>query len=200
MRVNEIERALSAIPPHPAPRADLEQYATPADVAAPLLFEAHALRDIEGRRVVDLGCGTGILGIGAALLGAVDVVGVDVDTASLDVARRFAAALGVSVAFEAADVASWSGASDTVVMNPPFGAQRPGADRVFLETAFKTAPVVYSMHNASTKAFVERFAGAHGFAATHRWAMRVSLAHQYRHQSRAKVEVDVLAFRFTKTS
>src|SRR5436309_2474941 len=94
MRQHELERALSRIPPHPKPRADLEQYATPADVAAPLLFEALALGDIEGKHVVDLGAGTGVLAIGAALLGAREIVGVELDEAAAAVAREQAARLG----------------------------------------------------------------------------------------------------------
>lgn len=200
MRLRDVERALSSVPPHPEPKAHLEQYATPADVAAPLLFEARALGDVEGKRVVDLGAGTGVLAIGAALLGAREVVAVEVDPSALAVARAAAARLGADVAFVEADVRAWSGRADTVVMNPPFGAQVEKADRAFLDRAFATADVVYSLHNAATRDFVERYAAEAGFAATHRWLLKVRLARQYRHQSRAAVEIDVIAFRFTKST
>src|SRR5438094_1840697 len=104
MRQHELERLLSRIPPHPRPRADPEQYATPADVAAPLLFEALALGDLEGKRVVDLGAGTGVLAIGAALLGAREVLGVEIDEAAAGVARAEAARLDVRAEFVVADV------------------------------------------------------------------------------------------------
>ena len=198
MRLNDIERLLSPIPPHPAPRADLEQYATPAHLAAPLLFEARALGDIEGRRVVDLGCGTGVLALAAALLGASHVTGVDVDAPSLAIARREAARLGVEATWVESDVRAWRGGADTVVMNPPFGAQSRGADRAFLDAAFATAPVVYTLHNAATRAFVEGFAKDAGFVATHAWALRFPLRHQFRHQERAVVEIEVVALRLAK--
>lgn len=198
MRLNDIERILATIPPHPHPKAELEQYATPADVAAPLLFEARALGDVEGRSVVDLGCGTGVLAIGAALLGAASVVGVDVDAEAVAVARAEADRLDARVELQVGDVAAWDGRADTVLMNPPFGAQRKGADRPFLDAAFRTAPVAYTIANLPAREFTEAYAAKAGYAATHRWRMAMTLRHQYRHQTRAAVDVDVVAIRFQR--
>ena len=44
-----------------------------------MLYHALMKGDIEGKTVCDLGCGTGVLAIGAALLGADRVKGVDSD-------------------------------------------------------------------------------------------------------------------------
>ena len=44
-----------------------------------MLLAAHDLGDVEGALVADLGCGGGVLGIGASMLGAAAVIGVDVD-------------------------------------------------------------------------------------------------------------------------
>lgn len=196
VRLRDLERALARIPPHPRPRLDLEQYATPADLAAPLLFEAANLGDLPGRRVADLGCGTGVFAIGAALLGASSVAGVEVDAASLEVARREAAALGVAVEWIEADVADWEGRADTVLMNPPFGAQVRGADRAFLDAAFRARPhAVYSLHNESTRAFVEQRARDAGYATTHAWRLGFPLRHQFRHQEKRVQEIPVVALR-----
>jgi putative methylase len=176
----------------------LEQYATPADLAAPLLFEARSLGDIEGKRVVDLGCGTGIFAIGAAILGAADVVGVDVDADVLAVARREASRLGVKVGWVEADVRTWRGVADTVIMNPPFGAQQRHADRPFLDAAMQTATVVYTMHHAPTRAFIETYAEARGFTRTHAWVLAFPLRHQFRHQEKAMQVIDVVAIRLIK--
>jgi putative methylase len=199
MRLHELERMLSRIPQHPAPKVELEQYVTPAEVAAPLLFEAWTLGDVDGKSVVDLGAGTGMLAIGASLLGADEVVAVEIDASAAAAGREAAASAGARVTFVEADVRSWSGRADTVVMNPPFGAQVENADRAFLDAAFATAHVVYSLHNAKTREFVERYAAERAFSVTHRWLLRVRLSHQYAHQSRAGVDIDVIAFRFTKT-
>lgn len=198
VRLRDLERLLSSIPPHPSPKAELEQYATPASLAAPLLFEAHNLGDIAGRRVLDLGSGTGVFAIGAALLGAASVTGVEVDETALKVAAREAQRAGVEIAFLQGDVREWSGAADTVLMNPPFGAQVRGADRAFLDAAFRTAGVVYTLHNATTREFVEGYAAEAGFRPTHAWRLLFPLRHQYAHQQKAVKEIEVVALRFER--
>jgi len=76
-----------------------------------------------GARVVDYGCGSGILGIAAARLGAGAVLGVDNDpqaiTASADNAERNAVALDqFSVVMPgSAEIAHWAGSADWVVAN-----------------------------------------------------------------------------------
>ena len=51
------------------PSAELEQYSFDVQSASTVLWNAYQLGDIEGKSVGDFGCGTGILGIGALLLG-----------------------------------------------------------------------------------------------------------------------------------
>lgn len=57
-----------------------------------LCLEWLAAADVQGLRVIDYGCGSGILGVAAALLGAVEVMAVDIDpqalTATQENARR----------------------------------------------------------------------------------------------------------------
>jgi len=53
-----------------------------------------------GARVLDYGCGSGILAIAAAKLGAGLVVGVDIDAAAIGAARANAAANGAAVRFQ----------------------------------------------------------------------------------------------------
>ncbi len=151
-----LEMTLQQIPPHPHPKRWLEQYATPAPLAAEMLHTAFLYGDIEGKVVADLGCGTGILAIGAALLGASRVYGVDVDEEALEVAKGWAERLGVSVEFIAGDVQEFGIQVDTVVQNPPFG-DRPGhGDLPFLDKALQVAGVVYTFHDAKALSFLER--------------------------------------------
>lgn len=142
MRKAELERRLEAVPRHPRPSPELEQYRTPAGVAADLLFAAHADGAIAGKRVLDLGCGTGTFTVGAALLGARLATGLEVDAESLALATQAIAAAGVARTtwLVASGIEAWHpepGAFDTVVMNPPFGAQKGNkhADRLFLDRA-----------------------------------------------------------------
>ncbi|MDH5691072.1 MAG: 50S ribosomal protein L11 methyltransferase, partial [Candidatus Bathyarchaeota archaeon] len=96
VRKRDLERALSEIEAHPLPNAYLEQYTTPSKVAAEILYvTAYVYDDIISKTVVDLGCGTGRLAIGAALLGAKEVFGVDVDRIAVRVAQKNAEIMGV---------------------------------------------------------------------------------------------------------
>jgi putative methylase len=149
VRKLELEALLSRVEQHPAPRSDLEQYTIPVNVAGKMLYvAAYVGGDIEDKSVLDLGCGTGRLALGAAYLGAASVVGVDVDKVSIEVAAENSRRVGLEgkVSWVVADVAAVCGRFDTVLQNPPFGVQRAGADRRFLEKALKVGTVVYSLH------------------------------------------------------
>lgn len=61
--------------------------------------------DIEGRNVLDLGCGTGMLGIAAGILGAGNVVGLDIDPGALRAAADNAESMDVGMDLVCCDVA-----------------------------------------------------------------------------------------------
>jgi len=166
MKLRQLEIALQRCAGYKKPRVAWEQYQTPATLAARLLYDAHMNRDIGGKSVCDLGCGTGILAIGAALLGAETVRGVDLDPDAIRIAEKNAALLEADVEFIVADVAAagtgpaeTTGPCDTVVMNPPFGAQKQKvhADRPFIDCALAIAPVTYGIFNAGSTPFVEAY-------------------------------------------
>jgi putative methylase len=50
------------------------------------------------------------------------------------------------VQWVAGDIDAIHGDFDTVLQNPPFGVQKRGADRKFLEKALEMAKVTYSLH------------------------------------------------------
>jgi putative methylase len=162
MKLKNLEMMLQRLNGFSHPRASLEQYQTPAPLAARLLFHALMKGDIEGKTVFDLGCGTGILAIGAYLLGAASVKGVEIDEKGIATARENAAKLEADVEFILADVrdstiATKIGPCDTVVMNPPFGAQKVHADRPFIDLALHIAPVTYGIFNSGSIAFVKAY-------------------------------------------
>jgi putative methylase len=159
MKQSELVRALAQLAPFSAPSAEREQVVTPPEAAAELLLAALAHGDLVGRSVVDLGAGTGVLAIGAALLGAGSVRGIEEDPAAVAVAERNAAASGVPVAFSVGPVGSAQGPCDTVVMNPPFGAQRRHADAPFWEAAHRIARRrIYAFASAASRTFIARSA------------------------------------------
>ena len=162
MNLRQLEMQLERLEGFERPTARLEQYQTPAPVAARLLHHAAMQGAIEDRRVCDLGCGTGILACGAALLGASAVTGVDIDPAAITVARKNAEKFGVAVEFIVADIRNpgldrAALACDTVVMNPPFGAQKAHADRPFIDLALEIAGEVYGIFNEGSTPFVAAY-------------------------------------------
>jgi putative methylase len=161
----ELEQMLESLKPHPEPDPNLEQYTTPANVTAEILFTAaHIYDDIVDKLVIDLGCGTGRLGIGALLLGASRAVGIDIDPKAIEVSKENSEAAGVSdlCHWLSGDIALIFGNFDTVLMNPPFGTKRRHLDIKFLSTALMLANTVYSIHKRSTRRFIESFVRRRG--------------------------------------
>jgi putative methylase len=181
------------------PRLSLEQYITPAPLAAELLILAHLKGDISGKVVFDLGCGTGRLGIGAALLSAKRVVCVDSDAEALSIARENAEKFALdNIEFILADVRDISGRAETVVQNPPFGVHARGADRAFLEKALEIAPVVYSIHKRETREFVHRYVRALGGEVAELMPARFELPRSYDFHKKERKFIDVDIYRIRR--
>ncbi len=180
------------------PKIKLEQYTTPAPLAAELLTLALLKGDITSKVVFDLGCGTGRLGIGAALLGAKHVFCVDIDVEALRIARENAEKFALdNIEFILADVRDVSGRAETVVQNPPFGVHVRGADRVFLEKALEIAPVVYSIHKRETREFVRRYVRSLGGEVEEVVERRFELPRSYdfHRKERKIIRVDIYRIR-----
>lgn len=159
MKKKQLEIFLQQTPKFINPKENLEQYQTPAVIAADLLFFAYQHHDIQNKIVVDLGCGTGILSFGAAVLNARKVIGIDIDEKSISIAKEFAKDKRLSITFLQKDISSVDALADTVIMNPPFGAQKTNlhADQIFLKKGLTTASVIYSLHLSKTVPFLTRF-------------------------------------------
>lgn len=196
-----IERTLSQVPEHPDPDPEYEQIKTPAPIATDVLFEAFHLGDIGGKFVLDFGCGTGILALGAGLLGAMPVYGFDIDEEAITLARQAASELGVSQAeFEVMDVSEMADMpGDTVLSNPPFGAQKGNrhADRPFLEAANEAAEVAYTFHMAPTLDWVTNHIEAElGGEVTHRFGFHFPLKAQFFFHEKPEEQINVVVLRW----
>jgi putative methylase len=141
-----------------------EQYSTPGDIAVDILIVAR--QDVVNKSVLDLGCGNGILAIGAKLLGAKNVTAVDIDGEALAVAVENMIEKGLKISIIKADVENLHLEQnfDTCIMNPPFGVQNEHADRRFLAVAFRLCDTVYSLHKTESKKFLESFASDSKFS------------------------------------
>jgi len=164
MKKKNLEILLQKIPSFEKPVAHLEQYLTSAKIAADIIFTAHQFGDIENRTVVDLGCGTGIFSVGAALTGAKKVFGFDIDENAISIAKKYVKKNNLEISFLTQDIEDVDTKCDTVIMNPPFGAQKGNqkADRKFIEKGFKISPIVYSIHLASTIPFLVKLVSSLG--------------------------------------
>ena len=213
IRKLELERFLSEIETNPSPKASLEQYMISERVAADMLYlAAYANGDVIGKNVLDLGCGTGRLALGASFLGAKNVVGVDVDKAAVAIAFENAKKKGLKANTDwvAGDVDAVSGRFDTVLQNPPFGVQKRGADRKFLEKALEAGCTVYSLHNhprmdeqllqrlkrtrgsllqVQASPFIERFVEERGGVVSAVYALLMTIPHMFDFHTKAKREI-----------
>lgn len=195
-----LARRLEAVADFSDPSPSLEQYLTPADLAAHVCHLAGLQGDLE-RPVVDLGTGTGMLAIGAALAGANRVIGLDADRAALDAARENERRVGPPgrIDWVRADIAHVPLAlgEATVLSNPPFGAQRGNrhADRAFLEAARDLASVSYTIHNEGSQAFVDSFAADEGGDVTHAFRAPIPIEHRFAFHEEEETTLEAEIFR-----
>jgi putative methylase len=180
----------------------LEQYPTPAPIAASVLYAAELEhKDIKNKIVCDLGCGDGIFAIGAAKLGASKVIGIDVQSKALKASQMNSRMLGTddTVDWVLGDVSSIQLCCpiDTVVSNPPFGVKNRGADLRFLKTAISIADVVYSMHLAGDKnrAFLSKEIEKLGARVTQIETFQFPIGRLFEHHRKEKHLVDVDLYR-----
>ncbi|MBW3023080.1 METTL5 family protein [Candidatus Woesearchaeota archaeon] len=166
MTKSKLAIMLSKLKGFESPKLKAEQYVTDSEIAADVLWFAYMHGDIKGKIVADLGCGTGILGIGALALGARKVVFVDNDEEVMEICKANSGKYLKKSEFIATGIKDFGGKSDTVIQNPPFGTKTKHADKEFLSKAFETAQVVYSFHKLETRDFIEKFAEDNEFEIT----------------------------------
>ena len=198
----ELEGQLAVVAGFEDPQAALEQYPTPPALAAHVIHLADLHDDIEGRTVLDLGTGTGMLTLGAALRGPARVVAVELDGGPLSTAvenrRRVATATPIHwLQADATRLPLSIPEPVTVVMNPPFGAQdgQTGSDRGFLTTVASVASVSYSVHNAGSEEFIEAFAADNGGEVTHAFSAAFAVDNQFDHHDDDSREIDTEVYR-----
>lgn len=158
MKQKELEMKIQKIPGFKNPKPSLEQYITPAPIVADIVFKAVQLEDIENKIVLDLGCGTGIFAYAAYLCGAEKVVGIDADKECINQARDFVFENKLCINYVINEIKNVNIVCDTVLMNPPFGAQKSNvrADRKFIKKAFEISQVFYSLHLTDTMDFIKK--------------------------------------------
>ena len=209
IRKIDLERFLSQVASQPNPKVNLEQYTVSEQLASNMLYiAAYANDDIVGKSVLDLGCGTGRLAIGALFVGAKDVVGVDIDRLAIQKANENSKniCLADDVQWILGDLNVVVGRFDTVLQNPPFGVQMREADRKFLVKALEVSNCVYSLHShpevdarlikqlkasqgflqVHTSPFLEKFIAKYGGSVTAVYALLMTIPRMFDFHSKLK--------------
>ena len=204
MRPKHLAIELSKLQPHPCTSVELEQYATEGDLAAYWILGIDQVDEMEGKRVLDLGAGNGILGLGCLLVGAQHVTLVEADPLVVEIAKSNAERLSprcegtvqviqehISLQSEQPEIVP-----DIVLMNPPWGVQTAKADRPLLEYAFSLgAPVVHVLHSAKSK-HVQALGRDYGYESEAMLETEFRLPPTYLHHSKKKATTTVRCWRF----
>ncbi len=197
MKKRKLEILLEKVGGFVSPDVRREQYATPAVIAAELLYFAYMNGELGGS-VADLGCGTGMLAIGAALLGTKKIIGIDSDIRALRSAQKNAKQLDVDVEWVCCDVKDFCGRFETVIMNPPFGAQDKGNDRPFLDKALEIGSAIYSIHNAGSADFIRGYIEGRG-EVTDIIALKFPMRHTFKFHKKEITLIDVELYRIIRS-
>lgn len=200
----DLEVVLSRLSSFEKPSFFLEQYATPSAIAADWIWGMALKGEIAGKKIVDLACGPGILGLGLLLMGAKSIIFVDKDPKIMAICQANYQQLGQEyeigeAEFLVQDISLVAHEdSDIAVQNPPFGTKNEHIDKRFLEKAFSSAPIVYSMHKWTTKAFVEAISRDHHFTITDVWRYEFPIKAVFEFHKKPVRMVDVGLWRMEK--
>ena len=191
MRLRSLAIQLSKLQEISSPNLNLEQYQTEGEIAARWLFDIQSFDDLKpGCRVVDLGCGNGILGIGAVLMGAGSAILVDSDKKSCEVSTRNVESLGISdivkiINSKIGEKDIEIREADIVVSNPPWGTQKKASDRPFLEEIISIGTIAHLMHS-SQATHIRNFFNEFGWSSEEYGDLDFALPATYGHHSRMR--------------
>jgi predicted RNA methylase len=171
-----------------------------------MLFTADSFEDIEGKTVLDLGVGCGMLSIGSIMLGAGANIGIDIDTEALEQTRSNLDDVGAECKLIQGNVQELLAKNDeeilhliadTVVMNPPFGTKTKGADMDFLRFAARVAKkAIYTLHKTSTRDHVLRVGESLGLKGRVIAELEYDLPNTYKFHKKKNFAIQVDFIRF----
>lgn len=197
MKKVQLKIILQKIPKHPNPKIWYEQYTIDSISASEILWIAHTIYNkIFDKIIMDLGCGTGRLTIGAAVLGAKYAVGIDLDKESLNIAKKYSNIIEVHnlTDFILADIKHLPvRCVDTVIQNPPFGVRIKGMDATFLDVALSKAKTVFSIHKSNVKSrrYLIRFINKRGGNIEGIYTLEILIPATYKFHRRKNYRVKV---------
>ena len=199
----DLEVELSKLQGFTNPSWELEQYQTPSSIAAEWIWNMAMLSDVAGKTILDAACGPGILGLGLLLMGAKKVYFLDKDPSIITICQQNYHTLEQEyeigqAEFITTDISLFDETVDIVVQTPPFGTKTAHADKKFLEKAFTSANIVYSMHKYSTQSFIDAISKDFKFTITHLWRYEFPIKATFAHHTKPVEYVDVALWRMEK--
>jgi len=211
MSQKHLARILSRLEIFQNPLIELEQYSTESDVASELLWTVNMHGLIKDKTILDLCAGTGILGIGALLLGAKKVIFLEQNSSAIVSLRKNIDLLSESYELPEylivqEDISFFNPKNigidgvDLVIMNPLFSTKIKRRDFVFLEKAFLFSDVVISIHKTSTKNHILNFFRSNHFTLIDVFDFKYHLKKTFENHSKSVVFIEVSGFFGRKNS
>ena len=202
MKLKNIISELESLETFSSPKDYLEQYQTPPSVAGEMIHYISNNYNLNNYSIADLGCGTGILGISAALCGCKNVFLFDIDEEALDIAKNNIEKLELedNIQIIQMDVNQLRQCNklnkyfDLVITNPPFGIRSEnGADIEFLKTAsYICNNTIFSLHKFSTINFLKKFYNKNGINDIQSFKIEYNLPKTYKFQKKKEKNIDVV--------
>ena len=132
------------------PKIKFEQYMTPPEIAAFMIHYAWMKGEIENKKIIDIGAGTGMLGIGAAFLGG-NVTMIEIDKDAYEILKNNVAKTDHEIRLINKNIFDFDFDEkyDTALINPPFGIKSKNKDMDFIVKASKISKHIFSIHDGS---------------------------------------------------
>ncbi|MBN2156600.1 MAG: 50S ribosomal protein L11 methyltransferase [Candidatus Lokiarchaeota archaeon] len=208
-----------------SPDIRLEQYVTDAVSTVDFLYYVAVDNgDIANNIILDLGAGTGRLGLSSLLLGAKRVYAFEIDKSAIEVLTNNADTLDLldDVEIIQCDIAKIhpeeiselinrinaykSRACNQLecniicIMNPPFGVHSKNADRPFLNLAMQISDTIYSLHlsNPKTRSFIQRFIERNGWGTSTIHSQKIVLVSSYAFHKKKRKEIMADVYKMEK--
>uniref|UniRef100_A0A1I7TEP0 Methyltransferase-like protein 5 n=1 Tax=Caenorhabditis tropicalis TaxID=1561998 RepID=A0A1I7TEP0_9PELO len=193
------------------PKIKLEQYATSSELAVSMIEMINDIVGLNGAKVVDIGCGCGMLMTTAASLYEPEsVLGIDIDEDALEICSRNIETAEVNERCDTlhADIFDPNsdlpcGSFDVALINPPFGTKNnAGIDIKFVKVGLelvRPGGSVFSLHKTSTRDYILKTANKWDSIQTECCAqMRWKLPATYKFHKQKAVDIDVDLMHFKK--